>query len=216
MEMNFGAPRRREVSSNKEKYETLAVLTVSAYKGKGTARALTLNAKAIEDLGIDFDVLAEDGVAKKDVHISFSFDTMKETVTIANTSGLEGVSGVRLAKTSKMASDKAYFDAIKKHFGINAEDEVEILLTKNEFGFNGHPTMNLSLLTATEKLDTVVEDAVAETAPVAELEVIAEEVSEEVLTMDEPEQVEEFPGFDGGEEVASGEGEGEIYEGFNV
>lgn len=222
--MEFGAPKRREASSNKDKYDNIAVLTVSAFKGKGTARALILNNNAIAALGINFDAIAADGVNKVDAMISFSFDAIKETITLANTSGLEGVSGVRLAKTSKSAADKSYFDAIKKHYGVAVEDEVEILLTPNDFEFNGNITMNLSLLTATAKLETVVEEAVAVTEPEAlpAVSEVAEPVAAPVLEnigapTNEIQDIEELaspsledpalPAFEATEDV---------YEGFNV
>jgi hypothetical protein len=153
--MEFGVPKRRELSAKKEKYENIAVITISEFKGKGTGRTITLNEKAIVDLGIDFE---------KEVRISFSFDVINPKVVIANTTGLENVAGVKLAKTSKSSSDKAYFDAIKAHFGVKLEDAVELSLTKDG-EFNGFPTMKLALLTATDKMENVIEEAVAEATP---------------------------------------------------
>lgn len=152
--MEFGVPRRREAGVNKEKYEGIAVLTASEFKGKGTGRTLSLNAKAIEGLGIDFS---------KDAMISFSFNGIEKSVVIANTSGLEGVSGVRIAKTSKSVSDKPYFEAIKANFEIKVEDAVEFLLTKTENEFNGNPTFFLSVITSVDKMNETVKEAVAET-----------------------------------------------------
>lgn len=224
--MEFGAPKRREANANKEKYENIAVLTISEYKGKGTARSLSLNNNAIEVLGFDFDALAADGVTKVDSMISFSFDPIKETVTLANTSGLEGVSGVRLAKTSKSASDKAYFDAIKKHFGVLPEQELELKLTLNDFQFNEKPTMNLSLLTANDKMETVVEEAIIPTAaPVADsLSLASIDVVEEVAVTEEvaigemteaPVANDAFGAGFGEEEVAAAETETDTYAGFD-
>lgn len=153
--MEFGVPRRREASSNNEKYENLAVITISEFKGKGTGRTITLNKKAIEGLGIDFE---------KEARISFSFNSLDESVVIANTTGLEGVAGVKLAKTSKSSSDKAYFEAIKKNFNVKLEDEVEFLMTAGE-EFNGNKTFKLSILAATTVMESTVEEASEETAP---------------------------------------------------
>lgn len=155
--LNFGVPRRREASSNSEKFENVAVLTASEFKGKGTGRTLTLNKKAIELLGIDFEVDA--------ALISFSFNTIEKTVSVANTTRLEGMSGVKLAKTSKSVSDKPYFEAIKANFGIKVEDAAEFLLTNTGNKFNGHPVLSLSLMTAVDVLKETVNDAVAETTP---------------------------------------------------
>lgn len=163
--MEFGVPKRREFSAKKEKYENIAVITISEFKGKGTGRTITLNEKAIVDLGIDFE---------KEVRISFSFDVINPKVVIANTTGLENVAGVKLAKTSKSSSDKAYFDAIKAHFGVKLEDAVELTLTADG-EFNGFPTMKLAMFTATDKMESVVDDAVAEVAPAVEtINVVAE------------------------------------------
>ena len=153
--MEFGVPRRRESGSSNEKFENVAVLTASEFKGKGTGRTLSLNKKAIEGLGIDFE--AKDGAL-----ISFSFNKIEGTVSIANTTGLEGMSGVRLAKTSKSVSDKAYFEAIKANFGIKVEDSAEFLLTKTENEFNGNPVFTLSAITAVDVLSETVNEAVAE------------------------------------------------------
>lgn len=152
--MEFGVPRRREVSASKEKYENIAVITVSEFKGKGTGRTITLNKKAIEGLGLDFD---------KEPQVSFSFDGMKQTVSVANTTGLKNVSEVKVAKTSKSVSDKAYFEAIKANFGVKIEDSVELKLIDNNEDFNGFKTFKLEKLESTDVLNATVAEAVSET-----------------------------------------------------
>jgi len=160
--MEFGVPRRREVSSNKEKYANIAVITVSAFRGKGTARLLTLNKKAIEDLGLDLD---------QDAQVSFSFDKMHNSVSVANTTGLKNVSEVRVAKTSKSLSDKKYFEAIKENFNVNIEDEVELKLVDNNADFNGFKTFKLEKLLAGDVMTDTVNEAIAETIVVGAQEV---------------------------------------------
>jgi hypothetical protein len=152
--MIFGAPRRRELVIKKEKYENIAVITVSEFKGKGTGRTITLNKKAIESLGLDFD---------KEPQVSFSFDGMKQTVSVANTTGLKNVSEVKVAKTSKSVSDKAYYEAIKANFGVKIEDSVELKLIDNNEDFNGFKTFKLEKLEATDVVESTVAEAVAET-----------------------------------------------------
>jgi hypothetical protein len=159
--MMFGAPRRRENTVNNEKNPTIPVVTISEFKGKGTGRKITLNPMAIKALNINFD---------KEVLISFSFDVFAGTVLIANTSGLENMSGVRLAATSKSVSDKSYFDSIKKQFEVNTEDACELLMTKGSESFNGNDTYFLSLITAGDKMASTVGEAVAESAPEPEME----------------------------------------------
>jgi len=170
--MNFGAPRRRENTVNKEKYPTKPVITISEFKGKGTGRKITLNPSAIEALLINFD---------KEVLISFSFDSIAGTVLIADTSGLENMSGVRLAATSKSLSDKSYFESIKKQFGITIEESCELLMTKGPAEFNGKSTYLLSLITAVDAISETVAEAVSEItvdtneAPIEEIVKQAEE-----------------------------------------
>jgi len=160
--MEFGVPRRREVSQNKEKYENIAVITASPFKGKGTGRILSLNKMAVEVLGLNFE--NKDAVGKDiEAQVSFSFDKMHGTVSIANTTGLINVSEVRVAKTSRSLSDKKYFDAIKENFGVKPEDEVEFKLIDNEQDFNGFKTFKLEKLLATDVLEATVTEAAAET-----------------------------------------------------
>jgi len=176
--MEFGVPKRREAGSSKEKYENVAVLTVSEFKGKGTGRTISLNAKAIEGLGIDFE--------NPEVLISFSFDKLASRVSIANTTGLEGMSGVRLAKTSKSVSDKSYFEAIKSNFNVKVEDSAEFLLTETGGEFNGQKVLSLSLMGAVDIMNETVSEAVAETNPeiadviVAPSGVLIEVVADEI------------------------------------
>jgi hypothetical protein len=184
--MIFGAPRRREVSIKKEKYENIAVITVSEFKGKGTGRLITLNKKAIEDLGLDFE---------KEPQVSFSFDKMAGTVSIANTTGLKNVSEVKVAKTSKSVSDKKYFEAIKENFNVAIESQVELKLIDNDQDFNGFKTFRLEKLESTDVLASVVAEAVAETAQVVteDLTVVDAETIYEVTPETLPEWPEEAP-----------------------
>jgi hypothetical protein len=173
--MNFGAPRRRENTVNTEKYPTTPVVTISEFKGKGTGRKITLNPAAIAALSINFE---------KDALISFSFDVFAGTVLIANTSGLENMSGVRLAATSKSISDKAYFESIKKQFNVKSEDACELLMTKGADQFNGIDTYFLSLITAVDQITSTVTEAIVESfgdvneAPIEEIIKQAEEREE--------------------------------------
>lgn len=183
--MEFGVPRRREVSQNKEKYENIAVITALPFKGKGTGRILSLNKKAVEFLGLNFDAKDAAGI-DIEAQVSFSFDKMHNTVSIANTTGLKNVAEVKVAKTSKSLSDKKYFEAIKENFGVGLEDELELKLVYKDQDFNGFKTFQLDKLEATDVLAATVEEAVAETevevAPEAVVE--APEVTPE-LTLDD-------------------------------
>jgi hypothetical protein len=215
--MEFGVPRRREAGSSNEKFENVAVLTVSEFKGKGTGRTLSLNKKAIEVLGIDFE--------KEEVLISFSFNKIENTVSIANTTGLEGMSGVRLAKTSKSVSDKSYFEAIKANFGVKVEDAAEFLLTDTKNEFNGKPVLSLSLMTAVDVLGETVNQAAAVIAveveaPQVEIDPVAEvEATEIIENNDEApieyiaEQIEEQEQAVASEEAVSAEAD--FFAGFN-
>jgi hypothetical protein len=158
--MEFGVPKRREFTENKEKYPTLAVLTVNKLGGKKSARMITFNSLAIEKLGLDLD----SNVAQ----VSFAFDKLDDSVAVANTSGLENQAEVRVAKTSKSVSDKSYFEALKKQFNVPVEDELELQLVENGKEYNGFPVFNLVKLEATDATQAVVDEAVAETYPVYE------------------------------------------------
>lgn len=183
--MEFGVPKRRIESVNKEKYENIAVITVGAYKGKGTGRTITLNKKAIEGLGLNFE--DENNFAQ----VSFSFDKMRNAVSIANTTGLKNVAEVRVAKTSKSVSDKPYFEAIKENFGAKPEDVLELKLTDNNQDFNGFKTFGLSILESTGVTKSVVDEAAAETASI---ETVAETVSPSLEeTVSQPDDFEEQP-----------------------
>lgn len=61
--MNFGVPNQR-TAKKVEKYPDTAVMTLSVYGGKGTSRAMMLNKKAVELLG-----LPEEGAV-----VAFGFD----------------------------------------------------------------------------------------------------------------------------------------------
>lgn len=151
--MEFGVPKRREFTASKEKYENISVITVSEFKGKGTGRTLTFNKKAVESLGLDFE---------KEAQVSFSFDKMSGTVIVANTTGLKNVSEVKVAKTSKSISDKAYFEAIKENFKVDIAASVELKMIQDG-EFNGFPTFKLEKLESTDVMNGIVQEAAQET-----------------------------------------------------
>ena len=122
--MEFGLPSIK--AKKQEKYEDLGVVTFLP-TAPGKARKITFNTKALEMLNLTDEAN----------RISFSFTG--NSVYLVNTSGVDGVAGLPVSKTSKSISDKKHYEYVKYSINNSSEkDELELFLHKTENEFNGN------------------------------------------------------------------------------
>ena len=176
--MLFGVPNRKVVSVEKEQFPNNAIITLLPFKGKGTSRSICFNKKALEDLGLSFEN------AEIPAQVSFSFDTINHKVFVANTTSLTGVSEVKVAKTSMSASDKKYFEAIRKHFNSSLEETLILEAKPSGEEFNNCPVLELTVYGELESTEPqpVEENFEKAEAVAEELEVEAPEYLEQIAS----------------------------------
>lgn len=159
--MNFGVPSQR-ATKKAEKYPNQAVLTVGIDGGKGTSRAMSLNSKAVEALG-----LPEEGAV-----VAFGFDVVPagqenagdctaSYIMNGNQEGIPDAIKMRVTKGNprKISEKRTYEYLSKKAFTLNNSVENEFLLEKVAGEEGSIATFKLSLMGAETVEETINETA---------------------------------------------------------
>jgi len=126
MELKFGVPNLRNKKEVKEeKYSTTGVLTFLPTAEK-LGRKMELNTFAKELLNLT------------DTNNQISFSFTGNDIYIVNTSGLEGVSGLKINKSNTFTDKKQYEFIKNKLYNLKDEDTLELFFeqTNNEFNNN--------------------------------------------------------------------------------
>jgi hypothetical protein len=140
MILNFGVPSQR--ARKEEKYPNQAVVTMTAYKGKGTAKKFEFNKKACEALFL------EDG---SEVSISFH----EGNILIVNTTGQE-VENYKVTKGNPRSfSNAKVYEYFTKFLSLSNDVENEFSLEALQETHNNMHIFKLSLMNAEEEFDSV-------------------------------------------------------------
>lgn len=170
--MDFGIPNLRKATNAKQdKYPFVGVITLEPTE-QGKRKRMVFNSKAAE--------LLEFKEGSSDNQVSFSFDG--SSIYIVNTTGMEGLSELRVTKSNTVSNAKHY-EYIKSIINKEDADEVDLFLIKTENTFKDKVVFSLS----TENPEQSIEDTVNELTE----EAVEEEVKEPVL--ETPSEAEPLP-----------------------
>lgn len=141
--MNFGVPTQKVVRKV-EKHPETPVLTLGAYKGKGTSYSMFVNKKAVEVLGLP----------ENNATLAFSFDTDEDgnctSVKVLNGSqaGIPDEVKLRVTKGNprKASERRTYIYIANKAFDldINVDNEFKLLSVATDS--NGFESFELVLM----------------------------------------------------------------------
>jgi len=123
--MEFGLPKKNKKENTIEKYPTTGVITFLPTAEK-LGRKMELNTFAKELLNLT------------DTNNQVSFSFAGNDIYIVNTSGLEGVSGLKINKSNTFTDKKQYEFIKNKLYNLKDEDTLELFFeqTTNEFNNN--------------------------------------------------------------------------------
>jgi hypothetical protein len=118
--MNFGIPKKR--NSREEKYPSEPVLTLGIDEGKGKAKSIILNSKAVEELGLD---------AKKG-RVAFAFEGGM-FIANAEQDGIDEKHSERVTKSyPRKVNSKRTYDYISKIMNLDNSIEHEFTLNPTQ------------------------------------------------------------------------------------
>ena len=149
IELQFGVPSQRRTVE--EKHADKAVITLEAWKGKGTSKKFSLNKNATELLMLE-----------EEATISFSFNVVDRVVMILNSTGLD-IDSIKVTKTKprSMSNSKTY-DFFTKFLNLNNEIDNEFELeVVDEVLFEGRPLFSIrNLNEVVENVEVKEEDQI--------------------------------------------------------
>lgn len=169
--MDFGIPNLKKATvAKQEKYPFVGVITLEPTE-QGKRKRMVFNSKAVELLEFKED--------STDNQVSFSFND--SSIYIVNTTGMEGLSELKVTKSNTISNVKHY-EYIKSILNKEESDEVDLFLIKTENTFKDKAVFSLS----TENPEQSIKDTVDELTNEAIEDGNKEPVSETPLTEKPP------------------------------
>lgn len=169
--MDFGIPNLKKATvAKQEKYPFVGVITLEPTE-QGKRKRMVFNSKAVELLEFKED--------STDNQVSFSFND--SSIYIVNTTGMEGLSELKVTKSNTISNVKHY-EYIKSILNKEESDEVDLFLIKTENTFKDKAVFSLS----TENPEQSIKDTVDELTNEAIEDGVKEPVSETPLTEEPP------------------------------